>query len=196
MKNLVKLAIACLAFLSITTMAKAQIKIGASLGAAVPMGDFSDGANTGLGGSLTGKYLINKNMGVGLNVGFYSFGEKTDGFKNKLTPVSGSFTYYFNSNTGNFKPYVGADLGFYTWKYDYETYEYVYTTTYPYYATVSNSISDSETKIGIASTVGFEYSFNDQLALDVNAKYHYVATSGDALTMFGINAGIAYNLGK
>jgi outer membrane protein W len=183
MKTLIKISAICALVLCSFT-ANAQIKVGAGLGIALPMGDFGDMAKMGFGGGVSGKYMLNDNMALGLGVGFYSFSPKNSisGYdvKYSIMPIAASFTYYFA--TEGFKPYAGADLGFYSFKTK---------VTYS-----GASASTSVSKLGFAPTVGFEYGLSDALALDVNAKYNYITTEGSALTYVGVNVGLVYSLGK
>jgi len=155
--------------------ANAQIKLIGGVGLAMPMGDFADVAKTGIGINIGGKYMLNEKMAVGANFGYFKMGEKVDGMKISLMPIMGSFTYYFGND--KMKPYVGADLGFYSVKVDIE------------------GLGDnSETDFGFAPTVGIEYGINDKFSLDVNAKYNYINSDPDAQSFIGINVGIVYNL--
>lgn len=162
-------------------VANAQIKINAGAGLVLPMGTFGDAYKMGFGGYVGGKYMLNDNMAVGATIGFASLKPTSDyetlfgdDIKYTLIPVAANFTYYFG--TEGFKPYAGVDLGYYVMK-----------------AKIMG-ISVSTNEIGFAPTLGFEYSFSDKLGLDVNAKYHYIMTEGDASTAVGVNVGIVYNL--
>jgi hypothetical protein len=190
-KILLALSIAVMAF---STNAQ-QIKLGGNLGLAVPMGDFGDVAGTGFGFSATGKYMLNEQMAVGANLGYYGFGEKeysvgygTVKVGYSIIPVTGLFHYYFL--TEGLKVYAGGDLGFYSCKATVTTPSY---SAYGY-TVAGGTASTSETKIGFAPTVGVEYPINDMLSFEGNLKYQYIATSGTAITAFGINVGILYNL--
>jgi len=167
---------AAVIFMAIT--ANAQIKLIGGVGLAMPMGDFADVAKTGFGINVGGKYMLNEKMAVGANLGYFMMGEEIDGVKISVMPIMGSFTYYFGSE--GFKPYAGVDLGFYSSKAKYDD--------------NLGMDDDSETDFGFAPTVGFEYGFSDNLALDVNAKYNYINSDPDAQSFIGINVGIVYTL--
>lgn len=207
MKKLVKLAaVAALCLASVA--ASAQIKVGANAGAFIPMGTFGDMAGTGFGGGLSGKYMLNDNMAVGLNAGYYTFGEKDliiAKYKMSIIPVAANFTYYFGE--GSFKPYAGLDLGMYMVKTDvtietsglsdlFSDLSDLSDTDTSSSDASSSDTNDSQTKIGFAPVVGCEYNFTDALGLDVNAKYHYIMTEGDASTGLAINLGLVYSFGK
>lgn len=184
MKKLVKLAaIAALTLFSVA--ATAQIKIGANAAVGMPMGDNMEGFNTGFGGGLSGKYMLNDNMAVGAGFNYIKMGSDVDGVDFTVMPITANYTYYFG--TEGFKPYAGIDAGIYMTTFNMKMDLGMLGTT-------EVEVSDSNT--GFAPVVGFEYAFSDALALDVNAKYNYIMTEGDASTILGINVGIVYSLGK
>jgi len=179
-KSLLLVAIIAMSF-----AANAQIKLGAGLGLAIPMGDFlgKDYTNMGMGFGLnvTGTYMLNDNMGVGAGVGYYTMSNKDDSKgKINITPVVGNFTYYFGGDA--IKPYAGADLGIYMVKGEYDGTEVF-----------------SLSQIGFAPTVGAEYGLNDMLAINANLKYCYITgdktkTDDKAITPLVISVGIIYTL--
>lgn len=156
--------------------ASAQIKVNVGGGLLFPTGDFADVAKMGFGANVGGKYMLNEKMAVGANIGYFMMGEELDGVKISIMPITGNFTYFFGGE--GFKPYVGADLGFYMSKVKYDD---------------SFGMDDeSESDLGFAPVVGFEYGLSDKLTLDVNAKYHYINTEDDATKAFGINVGVVF----
>ena len=154
--------------------ASAQIKVNVGGGLLFPMGDFGDAAKTGFGANVGGKYMLNEKMAVGLNIGYFMMGEKVDGMKISIIPVSGSFTYYFGD--GGLKPYASAELGYYTAKTKIDALD----------------VDDSESDFGFAPVLGVEYALSDKLTLDANAKYHYINTEDEATKAFGINVGLVF----
>jgi opacity protein-like surface antigen len=183
MKTLVKISAIC-ALILVSFTANAQLKIGAGLNFGLPTGDFGDIAKLGIGGGISGKYMLNDNMSLGLGISYLSFTEKEDSKgKYNILPIAANFSYYFA--TEGFKPYAGLDLGMASFVYKYD----------------GTKFGDSETKLCFAPVVGFEYGFSDNLALDVNAKYMIVNMKDDDtgaknLTYIGINAGLVFSLGK
>jgi len=162
-----------------------RFKLGIDAGVQLPMGDFGKEANMGFGGELNAKYMIKDNIGVGVGVGYYTFGIKQeildyDGATKgnaSIIPLVGKFSYAFGQNA--FKPYIGADLGLYM----LGTHEEAEGEKY----------SDSLSKFGFAPVIGIEYAFTKNLGLDVNAKYHYILTDSKATTSLGINVGIVFS---
>jgi outer membrane protein W len=181
MKTLIKISAIC-ALVLFSFTSNAQMKLGVGGGLGLPMGDMGDYMKMGFGANVSGKYMLNDNMALGLNLGYHMFSAKDEfgGSDVKFTviPIAPSFTYYFA--TEGFKPYVGTDLGFYMCKSKNDITGY----------------DESATKLGFAPTVGFEYELSDKMGLDVNAKYNYITTEGSATTYIGINVGLVFGLGE
>ncbi len=179
MKKLSVLLFAFLCFFNLNT--NAQILGGATLGIQAPVGDFANGAKMGAGINLFGKYMLKENMAVGLNLGYNRFGSEDFGFGGydidasySMIPVTGLFEYHFGGNS--IKPYVGADLGIYSFgvKIKYE----------------DESEKDSEMYFGLAPVAGILYDINDNMTFCANIKLHNVFSEGDSVSWIGINAGI------
>ncbi len=179
MKKLSLMFLALICFF--TFNANAQILGGATLGLQAPIGDFADGAKMGVGINLVGKYMIKENMAVGLNIGYNRFGAEDFGFDEydidasySMIPVTGLFEYHFAGNS--IKPYVGADLGLYSFgdKVKYE----------------GESEKDSEIYLGLAPVAGITYDINDNVTFCANLKIHNVFSDGDTASWIGINAGV------
>lgn len=164
------------AMLLIFGIAQAQINVGATIGAQIPTGNFSDGFKTGFGINAVGKYMLNENMALGLNLGYSRFGTSVEGFSGSMIPITGLFEYHFG--TGNIKPYIGADLGLYDYMVKIKI--------------LGESSSDSKIYFGFAPTAGALYGLSDNLSLCANLKYNYVTTEGHAATWLGINVGAIY----
>lgn len=180
MKKLVKLAaIAALTLFSVA--ATAQIKIGANAAVGMPMGTLGDVYSAGFGGGLSAKYMLNDNMSVGAGFNYIKLGSDMEGVDFSTMPVTANFSYYFG--TEGFKPYAGIDAG-------------IFMNTFTMDLGIFGTAETASSDLGFAPVVGFEYAFSDALALDVNAKYNYIMTEGDASTILGINVGIVYSLGK
>lgn len=179
MKKLSLLFLVLFCFFSFS--ANAQIYGGATLGLQAPIGDFGDAADMGFGINLTGKYMLNENMAVGLNLGYNRFGgedwdlgEGDYKISYSMIPITGLFEYHFGGDV--VKPYLGADLGLYS-----------FGATVKY---GGESESDSELYIGFAPVAGILYDLNENLKLCANIKFHNVFAEGESLSWFGINAGV------
>jgi outer membrane protein W len=179
MKTLIKISAIC-ALVLFSFTANAQMKIGVGGGIGLPMGDFGDVFKMGFGGGVSGKYMLNDNLALGVGIGYMTFSAKDEfggsDYKYSVIPITASVAYYFA--TEGFKPYVGADFGMYMGK-------------------VKTPVGDaSGSDLGFAPTVGFEYDLSESMALDVNAKYNYIMSEGSATTILGVNVGLVFALGK
>jgi outer membrane protein W len=172
MKKTITLLAVVMAFF--TFSASAQISVGATIGAQMPLGDFGDGFNTGYGINAVGKYDLNEQMKVGLNIGYNSFGTDIDDISASITPITGLFEYYLPME--GFKPYVGADLGLYSIKVE------------------AFGESSSDTYLGFAPTAGALYDFSEQLSFSANLKYNYISSDDGSSAYLGINVGVMYTL--
>jgi len=181
----------------------AQIAIGLTGGMGLPMGDMSNkdksSLGSGFGGGLTGRYFLNDNMAVGVNLSFFSFtvNDVPSGITASYSnlPITAAFDYYFMDE--GFKPYAGLEAGFINASYKTSG--------------GGAEVSFSKGGLLVAPVVGFAYGINDNIDLMLNAKYMFGMTSGkqdvsvsgttvnvetyDA-TFLNINLGVAYKLGN
>jgi hypothetical protein len=155
-----------------------QIQVGATVGTQIPTGDLGDGAKTGYGFNIAGKYMVHENLAIGLNIGYSKFETELDGLSFTLIPVTGLFEYYFGS--GKFSPYIGADAGLYN-----------YGARISYMGMVE---SGSKNYFGFAPTGGILYGLSNKLSFCANLKYNYVLSEPSVATWLGINAGIIFKI--
>jgi outer membrane protein W len=142
----------------------------------------------GIGGTVTGLYDFNRHISAGLQTGYLGFAEKNNnGVTFSVVPAVAVGKYYFSES--NFKPYAGTDFGLYFVKAKING-----TYNFGYFGTYAINTSASETDLGIAPTVGFEYLLSDKASLDVNAKYTNIFTSDSSTGYFGINVGLVFKL--
>ena len=154
-----------------TSTSNAQISVGAKAGLALPMGIFGDGYGMGFGGSAIGEYALNENMALGLNIGFYTFGEKnSSGYTFSVIPIVADFKYFFA--TEGFMPYAGAGLGMYMGSVHF------------------SGASASSSEFGFSPKVGFW--MGEEFKYGASLDYNIVSGANHV----GINVGIIYALGK
>jgi hypothetical protein len=146
--------------------AKAQFAVSGNIGFNLPI----DNQKVGYGAGIKGMYFVNPKFAVGASLQYLRFNYYWDV---TLTTYSGFANYYFTES--GFRPYIGADLGLYRYAWSY------------YYA--------DDSYIGIAPTLGFLYDFNEQWALDMNAKYALLLSSG-GLKLAPINIGVHYYISR
>lgn len=165
-----------------TSQVKAQgdMKIGASLGIMLPMGDFGDAAKMGIGGMAEYKYMVAENVAIGANLGYYSFGMKDyDDGSYSIMPIVATGEYLFKPGE-KLNPYVGANLGIYNFKTS---------------VTLMNiDASTSVTKFGFAPVLGILYELSDQMDFNANLRYNMIFTDETSTTTLGLNLGILYKL--
>lgn len=156
---------------------QAQFQVGATVGIQFPMNDM-DAFNPGLGINLAGKYMVNDQTSVGLNLGLSRFATEDNDIIGTMMPVTLLCEYYLK--TDDLKPYFGFDLGFYNYsiKWDYVGYH----------------DSSSEFYFGFAPNVGVLYSLKDNMSLCANIKFNYVMTDGDYADWLGFNVGVMFDL--
>jgi len=183
MKKALILIVAFIGFIVFNT--QAQINIGATVGVQIPTGSMADGMKTGFGFDLLGKYMLNDNLAVGLDVGWARFGTEDLGYEDveatgSFIPITALAEYHFG--TGKVKPLAGIDLGLYIFK--------AKATAMGY------SVTTSESYFGFAPLAGIEYEIKDNLAFTANLKYNYVLVEGDDGSYLGINLGMIFKLNK
>jgi hypothetical protein len=163
--------------------ANAQIKIGAGFMGGLPMGDFGEVANLGIGGGVSGEYMVTDNIGAGLNVGFMMFGAKEEGFFDvTMIPIHLQGNYHFMPGE-DFNFYGGLGLGINMTTVTTPDIDLGPLGTFP-----GSEVSSSE--FAIVPRVGINYMFSDMLGLDFNTGYAIV---GD-YSYVPLNLGVIYVL--
>lgn len=136
--------------------AQAQVYLGAQAGAKVPMGDWADYYDVGIGGMLEGNYML-QDLAIGVNVGYYVFSagdymedgvELDDGPNFSIIPIEAKGDYYFSDVS--FMPYVGLGLGMYISQYEDYTYDHPLLGE----TTIEG---ESDSNFGVNPHVGFIY---------------------------------------
>ena len=161
--------------------AQAQVQLGLHAGVGIPMGNFGDAYNLGIGGGGNFKYLLSDNFALGASVSYYTFGGKDLGIpgydapSSNLIPIHANAEYYFGD--GSTKPFIGADLGV--------------TMT-----SSSAAGSKSQTNFSFAPILGIKFGLGDSVDLFGNAKYNVVTNEISNLSYVGINFGLLFNLGQ
>ncbi len=147
---------------------------------AQPIGDWSDGANTGIGGTARFEYAFSDKLVGMLTAGYISFGgEESEGFGFTYTaiPILPGVKYYFQNGL-----YGMAELGFHIFSVDF---------TYPDgYDEYFSDFSTSESEFTLSLGAGYEAKISDNLYLDANVK---IAIISDA-NYFGGRVGVKFPL--
>ena len=165
LKTILAVAFALVTLSATSSLAQGRFSVGPEL--AFPMGDWSDLAGIGIGGSVAYESAINENLNWTGTVGYLSFSDKEDvGLKQSVIQIQGGVKYYFEESFSGF--YAGADLGFNIGKAKIEDADY----------------DESETKFGFAPKVGYHLA-----NIDISARYQIIEDAN----FFGIR--VAYVFG-
>jgi len=165
-------------------------KIGGALGATIPLGDFSDGADLGwhLGGLFEYKQPSFPVTWRG-EITYHRNGLKDDFFSGQIPGVGnldGNFSmfnvvanalYAFGDKAKTARPYIIGGLGLYKVKA---------TASYQ-----GIDISDSQTKFGINVGGGFEFALSG-FDTFVEARFHSVFTDNSSTNFIPISFGFKF----
>ncbi|MEI7663290.1 MAG: OmpW family outer membrane protein [Bacteroidota bacterium] len=179
----------------ITMSTQAQFNVGVTIGPQIPLGSMSDAMKIGFGFNIAGKYMVNQQIGVGLNIGYSSFGSTPITYQGQVVsttltssgsavPITALFEYHIGK--GKFKPYVGADLGLYNFSHTYNSESGLNGSSIP--------VSFSKMYFGFAPTAGALFELNNKFSLCANLKYNFIASTGGSSTYMGINIGAFYKI--
>lgn len=170
--------------------ASAQLRLGAGVMTGMPMGDWADVNGFGIGGGVSGEYMVTDNIGAGLSAGFMSFSGKDidlgpfgtiEGNALTMIPIHLQGNYHFMPDEDfNFYGGIGLGLNFISQTVSF---------TDPFTGT-SFEETASTNEFAIVPRVGVNYMFSDMLGLDFNTGYAIV---GD-LSYLPINLGVIYVL--
>lgn len=79
MKKMLLVFSAVMFLFTVSTPVYSQgMRVGVQIGAAIPVGDWSDYVSTGIGGIGTFHYELNKKLSATGSLGYYSFGSSED----------------------------------------------------------------------------------------------------------------------
>lgn len=97
--------------------------LGVNVQYTYPTGDFGEVAKSGMGGNVSGKYLVNEVIGIGFEAGFHAFKQsdkmavqsetQTHKTTYRLMPVLLEGTFYIPTWDRTLLPYLGIHFGAY-----------------------------------------------------------------------------------
>ena len=177
-----KILITALLLINVVSFAHAQLSAGLTLGPAIPTGGYSKYAGLGFGIVGEGRYVLNDQISVGINVGHYRTPTKNVEvplqFRDGVFAVGYQGNYRSTSITTvaeyfildeELRPFVGLETGAfitgYTWKENEEM------------VTQAPEFKESKTGFGVAPVVGALYELNDGLELSATIKYTLTGAS-------------------
>ncbi|MBE2189626.1 MAG: hypothetical protein KGZ71_06295 [Desulfobulbaceae bacterium] len=174
-------AVLAITFISINEAKANNISIGGDVGLALPVGDFSDGAGMGFGIEGKAIFPMNPDIAIGASLGYYSWGEKVDGFGFSNIPITGTFMYFVSPSPTRF--YVGADLSI-----------NMFTATVDLGGFFGGSASATETYVGFAPLVGIVAPIGDNMNITGTLKYNLIFSSGSSTGFISLRGGIMFLL--
>lgn len=182
MKQLLSVLLFAVLFTGFINAQSQGVSIGGNL--ALPIGDWSDGANMGFGGTATYERSFAPNIVGQIYAGYLSFGGKDLGltgwsYKYSMIPIMAGVKYFFQPGKGF---YANALLGVHILSVDITV-----PAAYQTYGNFGGSSSD--TKFGLGVGAGYEIPVGGKNAVDVSANFMLV---GDANY---IGARVAYRFG-
>lgn len=176
-RKLFVIAFSVFVFILSHTQIYGQFGAGAQLGFLNPIGE--NGSDAHYGFNFQGKYDVDENMRVGLNIGHYFRRETIPTFlgtttiTTAFTPITALFEYSFIKE--DFEPYGGIDMGLYR------------------AAVSSGQFSNSESYFGLAPTAGARYSISQKFFIDGGLKFHLILSDENTTSSaIGFNAGVLY----
>lgn len=153
------------------SQADAQFKLGADIGAGIPIGNLSDFTETGFGFKLKGRYFVSDNLGLGLDIGQHSFDYQNIDATYRLVPVTLNVDYYFSG--GPLRPMIGAGLGVY------------------FESVKSDNISvDGDNEVGLNLGGGLAYEVGSNVDLTLEGKFNLIEDATFFALTFGILIGL------
>lgn len=157
-------------------------EIGAGFESAVPMGDFSNAAEVGLGGIGRFTYLVDPNFALTGQAGYLHFSYKNStpstSASANIVPILVGGKYFLSPREVAGRIYLGAELGL-----------YLISTS----VTVNNvSGSSSTSKFGIAPVGGVEFPIADNANIDAHVNYTTVMTDGSSTNWVGVGIGVNF----
>ncbi|MCB0270355.1 MAG: hypothetical protein KDH95_19520 [Calditrichaeota bacterium] len=169
-------AVLCL-FASQNGMAREISGYGARGIIALPSGNLSNVAGTGIGGIGTLLYEFDDNLVFSGSVGFISMGSKEVAssvffselnwdYSYKIIPITTGARYYLKPEGEGLRPYVGGDIGY-----------YIYSVSVEDANGVSVGSVSGTSNFGIAPAVGFQMGILDVQANYSLADFNYLGLS-------------------
>jgi len=179
MKQLFSIVLLSVLFTGFINAQSQGISIGANV--ALPMGDWSDGANTGFGGTATYERSFAPNIVGQVYAGYITFGgDEAEGFSYSysMIPIMAGVKYFFQPGKGF---YANALLGVHMFTADVDVpaeYEAYYS---------GGSETSTEFSFGVGA--GYEIPVGGKNAVDITAHYMLISDANY------IGARIAYRFG-
>ncbi|MCB0730200.1 MAG: outer membrane beta-barrel protein [Ignavibacteriae bacterium] len=183
MKKVVAILAVLFLFMGTVNAQQGQMHLGAGLELGLPIGDWSDAAGTGIGGTARFEYAFNSQIVGMLTAGYISFGgDEVGGFSYSYSaiPFLPGVKYYFQPGL-----YGMAELGLHFFSVDIE-----YPEGFGSFFAVDGSSSSSEFSLCLGA--GYETKVGDNLILDANVKFAVVSNAN----YLGARVGVKMPIGN
>ena len=168
MKKAVFVLIVLFLFIGNINAQEGKMHVGAGLELALPIGDWSDAAGTGIGGTARFEYAFTKQIVGMVTAGYISFGGKDIGdfsYSYSAVPFLPGVKYYFQNGI-----YGMAELGlhFFSFEFDAPSFNFGGFSS-------GGSTSSSSSEFTLSLGAGYETKVSDNLYLDANVKFAIVS---------------------
>jgi len=183
--RLILLVICLIIFLPTSFYTQSKFNLGGSFNVAIPVGEFSDIAKTGIGGSINSEYRFSDKISATLAVYFYSYSSKvptiaiggsTYDFSIEAIPVIVGARYYIS------KSFFGTvELGAHFTRVSAEVY------------LGDNLSTDYKAKYGIGAGAGYRITLAETSVLEFTGVYQYVE---DDLSSISLRATVLILIGN
>ena len=169
MKKVLFVLILSFFFISSVNAQQGKMHIGAGLELALPIGDWSDFASTGIGGTARFEYQFAPKIVGMLTAGYISFGGEKVGdseWSYSAIPFLPGVKYFFQPGL-----YGMAELGLHFFSVEYDAPGVSFGgVTYG-----GGSYSDTQSEFTLSLGAGYETQISDNLYLDANVKFAIVS---------------------
>jgi len=175
------------------TSSPSQWSLGVGAEGGVPVGDFNNESNFGIGGlAFVGYNGFDPAFQLTLSSGYVSFSGKdiadpftggTINTKLGVIPIVVGGKYYFMP--GDTRVYGQANVGLYI---------LTASASETDSSGVSISASTNTSKFGVSPVLGVQFKAGDKMSVDVHANYTSVFTEGSTTSWFGFGLGLVFDL--
>jgi opacity protein-like surface antigen len=179
MKNVLLALVIAISLVGLSS-AQNNMSLGAGLVVSLPMGDFGDAANLGIGGTAAFEMGFTPQLVGVANVGYISWSTDLDGYSWTAVPVMLGVKYYLTPGAG-FYGLGQVGLTFFT----LETPAIVV----PFFGTIGGgSVSESEFTLAIGA--GYELPLSSNVMLDLTGAFNLISD----LNHITLRAGVKFDL--
>lgn len=171
MKKVILVLIVAFFFIGNVNAQQGKMHVGAGLELALPIGDWSDAAGTGIGGTARFEYAFTEKIVGMVTTGYIAFGGKDIGdfsYSYSAVPFLPGVKYYFQDGL-----YGMAELGlhFFSFEFDLPSYDF------GGFSTGGGTSSSSNSEFSLSLGAGYETKISDNLYLDANVKFAIVSNA-------------------